>query len=441
MKCRIKYTIEGWSDEAFKRLDKTTVFRSENSPTGYVVSFRFRAPDRSEVSVLGDWMFSDIHHSSRWDSGRYWPHQWQKEYFPHTLLGLKKTPHELKDGTAGENIEVSRFEFDWDILKLGLYEMEKNEYGIFSCTIPLPSGVFNYRFVTDMPDGNPMKMVTVPDDCTLNVDVKNNSTVEKDNLADMKREYSQIKIPYDPEKQTDNREAELGSRNGKRGSLRYVKYPTDENFGAGKYQTAGIYLPYEYDCTRKKPYSVLYLSHGGSDQVTSWMTQGAVPDMMDYLIENKMAEPMIIVTMDNEVFKWDNMGKCIPNLVGYLMPFVEKNYNAAGDAKGRSFAGMSAGGFLAFDVYESVGYLFGHIGIWSGGRRRTAEYSRPFLKKVKVHVGAGRYDDAFFSFGEPLENELSEWHLPFTSYTPDGGHQWSVWRKLFEDFVTRVLKE
>lgn len=434
MKCSVKYRIEGCTEEEFRRLETTRVFASEDSPTGYVASFRYKAPEQEKMWVIGDWMFSDIFHSSCWESGRYWPHQWRKEYFPHTLLGLKQTPGELKKGAA-----IDPSAFDWEILKLGMYEMEKEgDTDIFSCTIPLPSGTFNYRFVLDLPEGNPLKMRTVPDPAHCDFALAQTGIRQK---------YSQVKAPFCPKRQVKNRESELGCKRepgcgaGRKGQVHYVNYETDESFGAGKWQTAGIYLPYGYDAERPKPYPVLYLSHGGGGDAGDWMTQGAAPELMDSMIFHRLSEPMVVVTMDNQVFQWESGVKCIPNLTRWLMPFVEAHYHVSRKAEGRSFAGLSAGGCLAFDLYESVGYLFGHIGIWSGGRRFEADYNKEFLKDVEVHVGGGRYDDGYLTFGVALENELARHKLPFTSYTPLGGHQWSVWRELLEDFVTRVLSQ
>lgn len=105
-----------------EQLPVTSVFFSPESPTGYAVRFCYPAPERERVWVLGDWMFSDAARSTVTDSARIWPHEWKKGVFPHTLMGLKSTPKELKKQVPGEEIDVSKFEFDWDILKLGLYE-------------------------------------------------------------------------------------------------------------------------------------------------------------------------------------------------------------------------------------------------------------------------------------------------------------------------------
>lgn len=425
MKLEKTYQIIGMTEDEFRNLETTQVLESSDSPTGYVVSFRYKSPEYKALSVIGDWMFSDKAHSSFEDSGRYWPHQWKKEYFPHTLLGLKTTPKELKNGTKGEEIDVSKFEFDWEVLKLGMYDMKKDEEtDIFSCTIPLPSGTYSYRFVVDMPDSNPLKMVTITDPS------RKGYAYESEEI-----QYSQVRVPFSTQYQGDDRTVELGCEPEDRGTVHYIEYPVKAEFGVGLTQPAAVYLPKDYDENREKPYPVLYLSHGGSESLSTWLNQGSMPQIMDSLIAWKKIEPTVVVTMDNSIYQWNHKEKNIPNLVECLMPHMEENYRIARQPKGRAFAGLSAGGFLAFDVFESAGYLFGNIGIWSGGRRFDVDYTKPYLKKVHVHIGAGEYDDAYRAFAQPLEKELIENKIPYTMEIIPGAHQWSVWRKLLENFL------
>lgn len=428
MKYNKIFHITGMSEEEFKNLRSTQVLQSEDSPTGYVVSFRYFDPEAEHVSVIGDWMFSDEAHSTFTDSGRYWPHQWKKEYFPHTLLGLKTTPKELKNGTKGEEIDVSKFEFDWEVLKLGMYEMEKNEdTGVFSCTIPLPSGTFSYRFVLDMPDGNPLKMVSVPDPGVTGFSCRTEKIL-----------YSQVRIPFDKIRQTDDRDIELGCAESVRGIVKCIEYPVKKEFNVGNKQPAWIYLPHGYDENRVKPYPVLYLSHGGSESVSTWLNQGSMPQILDSLIATGKIEPVVVVTMDNSIYLWNHKEKNIPSLTECLIPYIEENYHVSKEKEGRAFAGLSAGGFLAFDLFISAGYLFENIGVWSGGQRFEADYTKDFLKNVNIHIGAGKYDDAYRAFAKPLEQKLKEYGIPYTMDIINGGHQWSVWRKLLEIFLIKV---
>ena len=407
------------------------ITKDSHSPTGYWVTFSYQKTSDfggGKVGVIGDWMFSDIHHSSRFNSARLWPHQWRPGAFPHTLLGLKTTPQDLVSGKPQTEIHPETFEFDWEILMLGYYEMEEEPDGIFRKTVPLPSGTFNYRFVLDIPEGNPLKMVTV-------CDPRHPPVV----VGGKPQPYSQVYVPFDGEYQQIDRSIELPWQGQNAGKVELITYPVNEAFGCGAKAAAAVYLPYGYTPDIAQRYPVLYLSHGGGGNAGDWLNQGALKNMMDHLIAQKRVDPTVVVMMDNEQWHWDNMGKCIPNLRDYLIPYIESAYRAGGSKEKRAFAGFSAGGFLAYEVLTAIPEWFDYIGVWSGGKRVLALPDPAANPGLQVHIGAGRYDDAFYSFSYKLEDLLNDIGIEFTSYFPEGAHQWSVWRQLLEDFAGRVL--
>jgi enterochelin esterase-like enzyme len=64
-----------------------------------------------------------------------------------------------------------------------------------------------------------------------------------------------------------------------------------------KWRRCFVYTPPDYDGGKNK-YPVFYLLHGWGEDETGWYTQGRVDYIMDNLIAEKKAKPMIIV-MDN----------------------------------------------------------------------------------------------------------------------------------------------
>lgn len=135
-----------------------------------------------------------------------------------------------------------------------------------------------------------------------------------------------------------------------------------------------VYTPPNYDPRRKEPYPVLCLLHGLGDDASAWLNVGAANIILDNLINQGKAKPMIMV---------NTLGYGTPNgpagamgagmipafakaLVDEVLPQVEKNYHAAHDRNHRAIAGLSMGGAEA--IYTGFNYLddFAYIGSFSG---------------------------------------------------------------------------
>ncbi|MGO9259178.1 MAG: alpha/beta hydrolase-fold protein [Bryobacteraceae bacterium] len=135
-----------------------------------------------------------------------------------------------------------------------------------------------------------------------------------------------------------------------------------------------VYTPPNYDSRRKEPYPVLCLLHGLGDDASAWLNVGAANIILDNLINQGKAKPMIMV---------NTLGYGTPNgpggamgagmipafakaLVDEVLPQVEKNYHAAKDRNHRAIAGLSMGG--AESIYTGLTYLdrFAYIGSFSG---------------------------------------------------------------------------
>lgn len=428
-----KYTLIGMNDEVFEALEKTTVIKSSDSPTGYVVSFRFPGEGLEKVWLDGDWIFSDVYHSSHYTSANLFPHEWHKECFAHSAMGFGMGPRDttLKPHPAkGEGNGLPKgppagFRFTPEMILRNAYEMKKNANGYFVCTIPLPSGIFNYLFITSATEE---KITRVPD--------PSNPPFDK---VPGEQHNSQIYVPFDAEKQLNDRSIECPFDCAQKGNAFYIDYPTDNVAEMESPQPLGIYLPYGYDASRVDPYPVLYLSHGGGGNESDWFSQGAACQILDHLIAEGKLKPMIVVTPDHSRLGFDNDYKCIPNLMLNIIPYMEANYNVEKTPAGRAFAGLSMGGFLTTDLYFSHAADFGYFCIMSGGRRFIEDLENPDLKLPTIMIGAGQYDDAFFSYGYKLQDDLTIVGIKFTSLFPNGGHQWSVWRILLEKFCERVL--
>jgi len=80
-------------------------------------------------------------------------------------------------------------------------------------------------------------------------------------------------------------------RNVPHGQVRSVNYYSSTSMS---WRRAFVYTPPGYDDDINKKYPVLYLQHGGGEDETGWPVQGKVDMILDNLIAEGKAEPMII---------------------------------------------------------------------------------------------------------------------------------------------------
>jgi enterochelin esterase family protein len=154
-----------------------------------------------------------------------------------------------------------------------------------------------------------------------------------------------------------------------RGAVSRHAYHSDV---AGDDRDFYVYTPAGYDPKRKEPYPVLYLLHGLGDDAQSWLTQGNANLILDNLIAQGKAKPMIMVNPLG--YGHAGGGQGAPDmlvhftdaLLNEVMPRVEKEYNVAKDRDHRAIAGLSMGGAEA--TFTGLNHLdkFAYIGSFSG---------------------------------------------------------------------------
>jgi enterochelin esterase-like enzyme len=233
------------------------------------------------------------------------------------------------------------------------------------------------------------------------------------------------------------------------------------------WRNLNIYTPPGYDKNVKKKYPVLYIQHGGGEDERGWAVQGKTNFILDNLIAEGKAKPMLVVIPNG------NVSKPSSNAAGYteeamtafkeelfenVIPFVEGNYNVKTGSENRAIAGLSMGGGQAFytglrDADKFVGVGVFSSGLFGGipnpsGKTFDAEETIPgiltkpqsFNKKLKLfYISVGEQDqrieatkrivDLFRSKGLKVE---------FASFP--GSHEWQVWRKSLHDFAQKLFK-
>lgn len=235
----------------------------------------------------------------------------------------------------------------------------------------------------------------------------------------------------------------------------------------GSWRNINIYTPPGYDKNVKTTYPVLYIQHGGGEDERGWAVQGKTNVILDNLIAEKKAVPMIVVIPNGNVLKpgmktggynEEAMGAFKEEIADVVIPFIESNYRVKSDAAHRAISGLSMGGGQAFFTGLRNVDTFAYVGVFSTGlfggiaRPDAAPFNpedavhgiltnpQSFNNKLKVfYVSVGEQDPRIEPTKKLIETFKSKGlNVEFASFP--GGHEWQVWRKSLHDFAQRIFK-
>lgn len=234
----------------------------------------------------------------------------------------------------------------------------------------------------------------------------------------------------------------------------------------GKLERIYVYLPPDYytlsDEVRqseewiRKKYPVLYLQHGHGENETAWVNQGKVNFILDKLISEKRAEPMIVVMcngmvsyeQDEEIFV-GAVEEFEEFLTTEVIPYVERKYRTFGDKAHRGMAGLSMGSMQTSVITLKHQDLFDYAGIFSGFVRDVlsgyekhvqAEYLNTYGENIKYIFRAIGNQDIFLPYFYDDDMLLEEYHVEHERVIYAGAHEWMVWQRCIHDFAQRIFK-
>jgi enterochelin esterase-like enzyme len=226
----------------------------------------------------------------------------------------------------------------------------------------------------------------------------------------------------------------------------------------GRLRRTHIYLPPGYE-KGTDSYPVLYLLHGGGDSDDSWTSVGRANFILDNLIAEGRAKPMIIVMPAGHVsphMDVRSMGADVASdpfssdLVKDVIPFIELHYRVIADAPHRAIAGLSMGGVQALNVSLTHPGVFAYIGVFSSGwfpqvrgqfeQTNLASLQSPEKSKVKLFwFGAGKYDIALPNTGPTIELVKKYGYSP-EFHPSEGFHAWNNWRDYLHEFAPLLFQ-
>jgi enterochelin esterase-like enzyme len=235
----------------------------------------------------------------------------------------------------------------------------------------------------------------------------------------------------------------------------------------GTWRSLNIYTPPGYDKSGKKQYPVLYIQHGGGEDERGWAVQGKTGNILDNLIAEGKAKPMLVVIPNGNVsrpgsaaggYNDEAMAAFKEELFGSVIPFIESDFRVKTGASNRAIAGLSMGGGQAFytglrntDMFANVAVfstgLFGGIGR-QPGTVFDAEAVIPglltnpglFNNKLKVfYISVGEQDPRIEPTRKMVQT-LREKGLKVEFSSFPGSHEWQVWRKSLHDFAQKLFR-
>jgi enterochelin esterase-like enzyme len=238
-----------------------------------------------------------------------------------------------------------------------------------------------------------------------------------------------------------------------------------------------VYTPPTYDADPQVRYPVLYLQHGGGEDERGWVSQGHVSHIMDNLIAEKKAEPMIIVMEKgyakkageaDEPLRPPSSGGGMPDFsrmfaaveevfISDLIPMIDKTYRTKTDRSNRAMAGLSMGGMQTFSIglkhLDQFAYLGGFSGggggfgggtfdpkTAHGGVMADAESFNAKLRVLFLSIGTAE-GERFYTSVKGYRDALEAAGIKTTYYeSPGTAHEWHTWRRSLHEFAPLLFK-
>ena len=218
-----------------------------------------------------------------------------------------------------------------------------------------------------------------------------------------------------------------------------------------------VYLPPGYEKNPKQRYPVLYLLHGSGDTAESWTQVGAANLILDNLIAEKKARPMIVVMPLGHAVPFGSpreiAAKNTPLMEDYmlkeLMPWAEAKYRIAPGRENRALAGLSMGGGQTFNIGFEHLDLFSALGVFSSapGPDFAAKFkvvlddAEGTNSKLNVFWYANGDKDPVFTRAKETSDLLNRHEIRHTFRVIENGlHTWPVWRRCLGEFVQLLFQ-
>jgi len=235
------------------------------------------------------------------------------------------------------------------------------------------------------------------------------------------------------------------------GKIEMVEY---DSKSVGNKRKALVYTPPGYSSDTK--YSVVYLLHGIGGDEEEWRRGGHPEIILDNLIADKKAVPMIIVMPNGRAQPDDRPGnnamatapafaKFDQDLLKDLIPFIESKYSVKAGRESRALAGLSMGGG------QSLNFGLGNLDTfaWIGGFS-SAPNTKPVAELVPdpetaskklslLYVSCGN-KDGLIRISQGVHTYLKEKNVPHIWHVDEHAHDFKHWKGALYQFSQLIFK-
>lgn len=328
-----------------------------------------------------------------------------------------------------------------DFLSKGVADLVENKEGVWEYTTPEPLApeLYSYAFVVDgLKVNDPNNVYMIRDVATVN-----NIFIVGGERADL---YMVNKVPH--------------------GSVAKVWYHSP-SLGIDRRMT--VYTPAGYETSGKR-YPVFYLLHGMGGDENAWSELGRAAQILDNLIAQGKAEPMIVVMTNGNADLEAAPGE---SSLGYMPPttrlgktmegsfethfpevvkFIDKNYRTKANKKNRAIAGLSMGGFHSLHISKQYPDMFDYVGLFSAaimpGKNATSPIYKDMEGKLKLQfakkpalywIAIGK-TDFLYKANREYRKLLDEKGYPYEYFENEDGHIWRNWRIYLTEFTPKLFK-
>lgn len=230
-----------------------------------------------------------------------------------------------------------------------------------------------------------------------------------------------------------------------------------------------IYTPAGYEQSKQR-YPVFYLLHGMGGDEEAWIALGRTAQILDNLIAQGKARPMIVVMTNGNAAQQaapgeSSLGFAAPNMqlprtmegsfetaFPDVVKFIDRNYRTIANKHGRAIAGLSMGGFHSMHISKQYPDMFDYVGLFSAAIMPNNDVKSPiyediegklavqFAKKPALYWIAIGTTDFLYGANVEYRKMLDEKGYPYTYYETGEGHIWKNWRIYLTEFAPLLFK-